>query len=422
MEYIILIYSLFLILVLRKTFCETYLSPTGVFCFIWTFLVLLMFFVAPEFYFSYEAVFYIVNFAFFFLIGEFIFFMSNKRKFIKERIKVFYHDNFRHRLKNYTVIFSITSLIGSLFYFKSFLDHYGSFGEFLIAGSLIRTDLFEGNIAISALSIYAMLLSYTSINLALVYYTKYGFNWFQIIPFFSVLISSFSQAARAGLVIVIFQVFAAKIFRLINLKETNIELKFLKPILYAIPVLVFIFFIVEMFRYQNFEINSDSLVDITNVFNIYTFGGVAGFSSYLSDIHLFSSELTYGRYTFSSLYNILGIVKAEPGVYDQYLNVSPKQTANVYSIFRPLLEDFGYLGMIIWAFFLGFISNFIFYKAINDSMIAISLAISIYIYLMFSFIAPLTQFNSFLLSCFLGPVIIQLSKFQFTFRSKTLKK
>jgi hypothetical protein len=117
------------------------------------------------------------------------------------------------------------------------------------------------------------------------------------------------------------------------------------------------------------------------------------------------------------LYNILGIVKSEPGVYDQYLNVSPKQIANIYSIFRPLLENFGYLEMIIWAFFLGFISNFIFYKAINDSMIAIS----IYIYLMFSFIAPLTQFNSFLLSCFLGPVIIQLSKFQFTFRFNTFK-
>ena len=177
-----------------------------------------------------------------------------------------------------------------------------------------------------------------------------------------------------------------------------------------------------MFRYQNFEINSDSLVDITNVFSIYTFGGVAGFSSYLSDIHSFSSELTYGRYTFSSLYNILGIVKAEPGIYDQYLNISPKKTANIYSIFRPLLEDFGYFGMIIWAFFLGFISNFVFYKAINGSMIAISLAISIYIYLMFSFIAPLTQFNSFLLSCFLGPIIIQLSKFQFTFKSRILKK
>ena len=416
MEYIIFIISLFLIFILRKSFSETYFSPTGLFCFLWMFLVALMFFVAPEFYFSFTTVFYIVNFTFFFFIGEFIFFILNKKRFVKQKSNVFYDDNFQRRFRKYTIIISLTSLVGSLYYFKSFLNHYGSFAEFLIAGSLIREDLFAGNIAISSLSIFAMLLSYTSINLALVYYTKYGFKWFQIIPFLTVIIASFSQAARAGIVIVVFQIFAAKIFRLITLRETKIEFKLLKPIFYIFPFLVFIFFIVEMFRYQNFEISSDNLVGTLNVFNIYTFGGVAGFSSYLSDIELFSSPLTYGRYTFSSLYNILGIAQSEPGIYNQYLNISPKETANIYSIFRPLLEDFGYLGMILWAFYLGIISNFIFYKSINGFITYTSFGISIYIYLMFSFIAPLTQFNSFLLSCFLGPAIIQLSKIKFTFK------
>lgn len=419
MVYLALVIPLCVIIILRKTFCETYVSPTSMFCFIWIVIVSLMAFLAPTFYFTYEAVFYILNFSLFFLIGEFLFFGLNNGRFLKNNKKVFYDENFRYRLKNYTLVISVISLIGSVFYFKSFLNYYGSFAEFLIAGSLIRGDLFGGNIEISALSIFAMLLSYSAINLALVYYSKFGFSWFQIIPFFSVFISAFSQAARAGLVIVIFQIFAGKIFRLISQNKVNVEYRLLKPLLYAIPFLLFIFTIVEMFRHQNFEVNIDGLSDTDSALSIYTFGGTAGFSSYLSDLHLFSNELTYGRYTFSSLYNILGIAKAEPGIYDQYLNVSPTQTANVYSIFRPLLEDFGYFGMTTWALILGFIANIVYYKSINGSLVAVSLAISLYIYLMFSFIAPLTQFNSFLLSCVLGPVIIQLSTVHFTFKHKT---
>jgi len=412
--HLVLIFLLIIIFFARKLFSRTYLTPTGVLCGIWILIISLKVILAPDFYFGYEAVFYIGSFSMFFFIGELLFYFLSKENDTEEikEIKPFYEhgEEFKNRLRKYIIWISFISLFGSLFYLKAFINHFGSFAEFLIAGELIRADLFDGNISIPAISIFSMLLSYSAINLSMVFYSRYGFYWFQTIPFFSVLILSFSQAARAGMVIVIFQIVSGKIFRLLSKNEGKIELKLVKPLLYILPTLLIIFTLIESFRYQAFEYNSERVEFTKNTFNVYTFGGVSGFSTYLDEVHKSTNDLTYGRYTFSSLYNLLGIAKAETGIYDQYLNVSPTQTANIYSIFRPLLEDFGYLGMLIWALILGMIANFSFRYSLRGSLIGISMCVSIYIYLMFSFIAPLTQFNSFLLSCFLAPLIIQISK------------
>lgn len=417
MVHLVLIFILIIIFCARKLFSKTYLTPTGVLCGIWILILSLKVIFAPDFYFGYEAVFYISSFSMFFFIGELLFYFLSKENDVEDvkEIKPFYEnsEDYKNRLKRYTIWISFISLFGSLFYLKAFVDHFGSFAEFLIAGELIRVDLFDGNISIPTISLFAMLLSYSAINLSMVFYSKYGFSWFQTIPFLSVLILSFSQAARAGMVIVIFQILSGKIFRLLNKKEGKTELRLLKPLLYILPTLLIIFVLIESFRYQAYEYDSDRVEFTKGSFNVYTFGGVSGFSTYLDQVHKSTNDLTYGRYTFSSLYNLLGIAKSETGIYEQYLNVSPTHTANIYSIFRPLLEDFGYLGMLIWALILGMIANFSFRYSLRGSLIGISICVSLYIYLMFSFIAPLTQFNSYLLSCFLSPLIIQISKFRF---------
>ncbi len=418
MIYFIFIFSLLTITLIRKLFSNTFLNPTGIFCFIWISLILLMSILAPNFFLSYQAVFYILIFFVFFLFGEFLSFSLIKESRSDLCYRGNYNATFNKRFKKYTIIVSLISLFGSLFYLKAFINHFGSFSEFLVAGALIREDLFEGNIQIPTLAIFSMLLSYTAINLSMVYYAKYGFYWFQIIPFISVLISAFSQAARAGIVIMIFQLLAGKIFKLINEKKVNIEFKLVKPFLLIVPILILIFSLVESFRHQDFEVQSSNVDKNSSALNSYTFGGVSGFTTYLEEIYNPTNDLTYGRYTFSSLYNLLGIANAEPGVYDQYLKVSPTQSVNIYSIFRPLLEDFGLFGFLVWALILGLFSNVTFRYSLRGSLISISICISIYIYLMFSFIAPLTQFNSYIFSCFISPLIIHVSKFKLiTFNS-----
>ncbi|SNB32176.1 Probable transmembrane protein. O-Ag polymerase / Lipid A core - O-antigen ligase / O-Ag chain-length regulator family protein [Flavobacterium psychrophilum] len=410
MVYLALILPLITLLFLRKLFSRTYLNPTGILCGVWILIVSLESFFAPHFYFSYDVVFYVLIFVLFFFLGELLHSVSSKIG-SKKQLFLDLNETYMDRLKKHTIYISVFSFIGAVFYLKAFVDHFGSFQAFFTAGALIRTDLFDGEIAMPFYAVVPMLFSYSAINLAMVYYVKYGFSWFQVIPFLSVLIMSFSQAARAGLVIVIFQILTGIIFRLLLKNDKNVEFKLIKPILLIIPTLFVVFTLVESFRYQNFSTSSDRIESTNDSFNVYTFGGVAGFSNYIDNIYPLDKPLTLGRYTFSSLYNVLGIDKAETGIYDQYLKVSPNNTANIYSIFRPLIEDFGFLGFLIWAFVLGVVSNFCFEKSLKGSLVTLSMSISIYIYLMFSFIAPLTQFNSFILSCVLCPgILIYLSK------------
>ncbi|GAB3902920.1 hypothetical protein GCM10028826_01300 [Mucilaginibacter boryungensis] len=370
---------------------------------------------APDFYFSFEAAFYISVFVCCLFIGELIAYGILRKEWVPTVSYTYYtSDDYKKRLKKYTILISLMSLIGSIIYLKAFIDFFGSFAQFLIAGSLIRESLYAGSISIPVISLILGLLSYTAINLSMTYYTKFGFNWIQIIPFLSVVIMSFSQAARAGLVILIFQLFAGKIFRLFTKKSKNIELKLFKPILIIVPILITVFVLVESFRQQNFEVNNSKIEDTSASFSVYAFGGVAGFAAYLNTIRPYSENLTYGRYTFSSLYDILGIARSEPGVYNQYLKVSPSLTGNIYSIFRPLMEDFGVVGLMIWALLLGLVSNYFFTNSLKGSLISISYCITLYTYMMFSFIAPLTQFNSFILSCFLSPLIIFIAKIKFS--------
>lgn len=415
MVYLSLILPLIGILFIRKGFSATFLNPTGILCGIWILIVSLQSFLAPTFFFSYDVSFYILIFVLFFFLGEFTNALVRRNGYTEFTFLKF-DDQYRIRLKKYITYLSFFSLIGALLYLKAFVDHFGSFQAFFVAGTLIREDLFDGNIAIPSYALIPGLFSYTAINLAMVYYVRYGFSWLHIIPFLSVIIIALSQAARAGLVIVIFQIVSGIIFRLLLKNNKNLELKLVKVFLLLVPILFGIFTLVDSFRYQNFSMDSSRMDNTNESFSVYTFGGVSGFSTYLDTMYSSDNLLTGGRYTFSSMYDMLGIAKAETGVYDQYLKVSPKNTANIYSIFRPLMEDFGVFGMILWAFVLGVVANLNFEKSLKGSLIAVSLSISIYIYLMFSFIAPLTQFNSFLLSCFLSPAILYLSKYNISFK------
>ena len=372
------------ILFIRKAFSQTYLNPTGILCGVWILIVALMSFLAPSFFFSYDVAFNILFFVIFFFLGEFIVALSNKKD-NRRYSYIEFNDGNKRRLKKYVTYFSFFSLLGSLFYLKAFVDHFGSFQAFFTAGALIREDLFGGGIIIPSYALIPALFSYTAINLAMVHYVRYGFSWVQAVPFLSVIIMSVSQASRAGMVIVIFQIISAIIFRLLMKNDKKLELKLLKIFLLIVPILFTVFTLIDSFRSQNFSMSDDKMSKTNETFYIYTFGGVSGFSTYLETIYSSDNLLTGGRYTFSSLYDLLGIAKAEAGVYDEYLKISPNNTANIYSIFRPLMEDFGFYGMVSWAFILGMISNFNFRKALNGSLISISISISIYIYLMFSF-------------------------------------
>ena len=118
------------------------------------------------------------------------------------------------------------------------------------------------------------------------------------------------------------------------------------------------------------------------------------------------AELAWGSKSFMGISNLLGIEERVQGIYPEYLNIGKNGfygISNVYTIFRPLVEDVGEVGTMIVMFFMGFISNYSFKNIITHRFLFINqvVVIAIFAYLMWSFVASFYAYTSYLAMFFL---------------------
>ena len=110
--------------------------------------------------------------------------------------------------------------------------------------------------------------------------------------------------------------------------------------------------------------------------------------------------------TFMGISNLLGIEERVQGIYPEYLNIGKNGfygISNVYTIFRPLVEDVGEAGTMVVMFFMGFISNYSFKNIIAHKKVFVNqvVIIAIFAYLMWSFVASFYAYTSYLAMFFL---------------------
>ena len=116
--------------------------------------------------------------------------------------------------------------------------------------------------------------------------------------------------------------------------------------------------------------------------------------------------VTYAFKTFMGISNLLGIEERVQGIYPEYLNIGKNGfygISNVYTIFRPLVEDVGEAGTMVVMFFMGFISNYSFKNIIAHKKVFVNqvVIIAIFAYLMWSFVASFYAYTSYLAMFFL---------------------
>ena len=94
--------------------------------------------------------------------------------------------------------------------------------------------------------------------------------------------------------------------------------------------------------------------------------------SYLDDVY------SYGLYTFTFIFDIIGSVKSmPPGLYEESYSYNGLISTNIFTIFRGLIYDFGILGSIFYLLLLGIAANFTFYTFLKNKKPWISFAILI---------------------------------------------
>lgn len=418
MARLITILLLLLLILINKLLFRTFFTPSGTLSCMWLALVLGQQILASDMYYGYSTCAFIISLVIFFVIGEFTMILLLPRKFLSyDYIKDYKrYDSIKISLGNIIFLVGTLSIFGSMLYLIQFVRLFGSLQGLIGAGWTIREALSNSTLSIPVWINYMSMLSYLGVIFSLVYWIYFGYRKVLIMPFIAIVIYGFAQVGRAGTIILLLDIFVGSYWYQKIRGYSSLDLRLLRRLGGVIAAVVILFILVEMMRYQTFDFNSENISKIYNSFIIYAFGGLGSFTYYLNTV--FSNEyLTLGRYTFSSLYQLLGIHGQEIGVYEQYLPMYASRTevTNVYTAFRPLLEDFGFLGASLFMYFLGFIFAWVYRKASIGKPYAIALIIPLYTFLLFSIIAPLTQFNSFLASILFPPIILKIlvnSKFQ----------
>jgi oligosaccharide repeat unit polymerase len=83
-------------------------------------------------------------------------------------------------------------------------------------------------------------------------------------------------------------------------------------------------------------------------------GSLVVFSKWL-DLNSFEFPMNWGASTFAGFFHLLGIAERKQGLYGTFLELPNGEYSNVYTVLRPLLEDFTIVGAMLGIFFIGFI-------------------------------------------------------------------
>ncbi|MES2651644.1 MAG: O-antigen polymerase [Bacteroidota bacterium] len=419
MAYLISLLSLGLIFFARKLYSRYYLTPTGILAATWIIFILLHLLVAREMYFSVAAAVLFVLFIFSFFVGEILAYLyvelndeSAIRKYIskvdgKAVLTTFQEPKVKRLFGLLLLLLGLLSFGGSILYVKAFVNYFGSVVNILTAGWALRGALEEISIPLFTRAI--LMLGYSAIILSLIYTMVYKqFKWYLLLPYISLLIMGITQAGRAGFIMILFQVFIwvywKEIFKQVinDEKEAlkiNPEYLLIKKSFKLILIIVIVFVGGDMLRSQSFSLTGDVLGQGISSFKQYLFTGISAFTSNLNNYNI--EPLGWGRFSFSSLYDLLGIHKNQIGIYDVYLRVSNADyelEGNIFTAFRQLMDDFGITGTIIAMIFLGALSHIFFRRAIKGDLSSIAFMIVLYTFLFHTVLLAITVHNGVLIS------------------------
>jgi oligosaccharide repeat unit polymerase len=147
------------------------------------------------------------------------------------------------------------------------------------------------------------------------------------------------------------------------------------------------------------EVTEKTILEISEKFVSYAVGHMHNIDMWYTSYQ--PTDLTWGSRTFLGISNILGIEERVQGIYPEFLNVGKNGffgISNTYTIFRPLVEDFGEVGAMVAMFIMGIIGNMAL-KAVTAHRATIFnqvVLVALFAYLMWSFSASFYAYTTYL--------------------------
>ena len=147
------------------------------------------------------------------------------------------------------------------------------------------------------------------------------------------------------------------------------------------------------------EVSEKTILEISEKFVSYAVGHMHNIDSWYTSY--IPTELTWGSRTFLGISNLLGIEERVQGIYPEFMNVGKNGfygISNTYTIFRPLVEDFGEAGAMVAMFIMGVLGNMSLKAVIahRSTIFNQVVLVALFAYLMWSFSASFYAYTTYL--------------------------
>lgn len=141
------------------------------------------------------------------------------------------------------------------------------------------------------------------------------------------------------------------------------------------------------------EISENSINDVINKFKIYAFGSVQSFDWWCGNEY--KPTYRFGVMTYLGIADFVGLAQKVQGVYTAYAGTS----SNVFTVFRGIIEDYGYWGGIIYLAIKSFLGGMAWRTVCGGkriSVLSLSYLVSEIFFLLYGFIISPWTYMSYI--------------------------
>jgi oligosaccharide repeat unit polymerase len=225
------------------------------------------------------------------------------------------------------------------------LSNFTSLDSLASMNNAVAVSRYSGNSTVNGLSQILLIFVYASPacgGFAFIYAEKATQKlWAAITMLPSVLMVLFTntKAVLIGATIIWISTYLISYF----LKHKHAPVIKLKHFLIVLVIfMVFFGFLFFSMILRMGEISSRTIGMAQRKLSIYAFGSVQSFDWWCANAY--DADFKFGTSTYLGIANILGLAKKTQGVYSSFLGTS----SNVFTAFRGIIEDFGFLLGILY--------------------------------------------------------------------------
>jgi hypothetical protein len=135
--------------------------------------------------------------------------------------------------------------------------------------------------------------------------------------------------------------------------------------------------LIQMLRYQ--YTTPLQALQVIGALRVAFFGYLGVFSDWFQHGAWQQSNLSWGAYSFAGIFQVTGLQVRTPGVYGDMAYLGPQGIpSNIFTIFRSLIEDFGFAGSLVALLIVGFAAGLAFSARRTNRILSIPILSAFY--------------------------------------------